>query len=165
MQPRINLYTNALAGRIVGNLVAANKTAEPHLPVLTRELVKVRSSQLNGCSYCLDMHTKDAAHAGETPQRVNLVAAWRETTLFSEAERAALELAEQGTRIAFGHGVTAEAWNAAAQHYDEDQLVALVSEIAVINAFNRVCVMTQQPGGHYQPAGASQPDAEAVAAS
>lgn len=165
MEPRIDLYANTLVGKIVGNLVAADRTAEPYLPVLTRELIKMRSSQLNGCSYCLDMHTKDAAHAGETPQRINLVAAWRETTLYTDAERAALELAEQGTRIDAGRGVTDDVWNAAAQHYDEDQLVALITEIAVINAFNRVCIMTQQPGGDYQPRGVSQHDAAAVPAS
>ena len=115
-------------------------------------LVEIRASQINGCAYCTDMHTKDAAHAGETPVRLNLVAAWREATVFTEAERAALELAEQGTRIAdAAGGVTDEAWANAAKHYDEEQLAALVSLIAGINAWNRINVITQQPAGDYQP--------------
>ena len=83
--------------------------------------------------------------------RLNLVAAWREATVFTEAERAALELAEQGTRIADGGGVTDDAWANAAKHYDEDQLTALVAQIAVINAFNRLNVILKRPAGDYQP--------------
>ena len=83
--------------------------------------------------------------------RLNLVAAWREAKVFTEAERAALELAEQGTRIADGGIVTDEAWLNAAKHYDDDQLIALVSQIAIINTFNRLNVITQQPAGDYQP--------------
>ncbi|WP_397545034.1 carboxymuconolactone decarboxylase family protein [Saccharopolyspora pogona] len=113
--------------------------------------VKIRASQINGCGFCTDMHTKEAAHAGETSGRLNLIAAWREATVFTEAERAALELAEQGTRIAdAAGGVTDEAWANAAKHYDEDQLAALVSLIALINAFNRLNVVVQQPAGDYQ---------------
>jgi alkylhydroperoxidase family enzyme len=98
------------------------------------------------------MHTKDAAHAGETSVRLNLVAAWREATVFTDAERAALELTEQGTRIAdAAGGVTDEAWANAAKYYDQDQLAVLVALIALINAFNRVNVIVQQPAGDYQP--------------
>jgi alkylhydroperoxidase family enzyme len=98
------------------------------------------------------MHTKDAAHAGETSTRLNLVAAWREAIVFTDAERAALELTEQGTRIAdAAGGVTDEAWANAVKHYDEDQLAALVSLIALINTYNRVNVIVQQPAGDYQP--------------
>jgi alkylhydroperoxidase family enzyme len=98
------------------------------------------------------MHTKDAAHAGESQQRLNMVAAWREATVFNEAERAALELAEEGTRIAdAAGGVTDDAWASAAKHYDEDQLAALVSLIALINAYNRMNVIIRQPAGGYQP--------------
>ena len=97
------------------------------------------------------MHTKDAAAAGETAVRLHLVAAWREATVFTAAERAALELTEQGTRIADGAGgVPDEVWDNAAQHYDEDQLAALVTQIALINAFNRGNVITQQPAGNYR---------------
>jgi alkylhydroperoxidase family enzyme len=98
------------------------------------------------------MHTKEATHAGESQVRLNLVAVWREATVFTEAERAALELTEQGTRIAdAAGGVTDEAWAMAAEHYDEDQLGALVSLIAVINTFNRMNVIIRQPAGDYQP--------------
>lgn len=97
------------------------------------------------------MHTKEAARAGETSVRLNLVAAWRDTTVFTDAERAALELAEQGTRLADGGGVADEVWASAAEHYDEEQLMALVSLIALINTFNRLNVITQQQGGDYQP--------------
>ena len=122
------------------------------LPAATQELVKIRASQINGCALCLDMHTKDAAHAGEDPLRLALVAAWREATVFTEAERAALELTEQGTRIAdAAGGVSDEAWANAAKHYDEDQLAALVCLIALINTYNRINVTLQQPGGDYQP--------------
>jgi alkylhydroperoxidase family enzyme len=96
------------------------------------------------CSHT-DTHTKDAA-AGESSVRLNLVAAWREATVFTEAERAALELTEQGTRIAdAAGGVTDQAWANAAKHYDDEQLTALVSLIALINAFNRMNVIVQQP--------------------
>ncbi|MFD9946497.1 carboxymuconolactone decarboxylase family protein [Nonomuraea sp. NPDC059022] len=116
------------------------------------ELVQLRVSQINGCAVCIDQHTKDAAHAGESSVRLNLVAAWREATVFTDAERAALELAEQGTRVAdAAGGVTDEAWANAAKHHDEDQLAALLSAIAVMNAWNRMNVITQQPAGGYQP--------------
>jgi len=84
--------------------------------------------------------------------RLNLVAVWREATVFTEAERAALELTEQGTRVAdAAGGVTDEAWANVAKHYDEDQLGALVSLIALINTYNRINVITRQPAGDYQP--------------
>jgi AhpD family alkylhydroperoxidase len=122
------------------------------LPAATQELVKVRASQINGCGFCTDMHIKDALHAGESQQRLNLVAVWREAKVFTEAERAALELAEQGTRIAdAAGGVTDEAWANAAKHYDDDQLAALVAAIALINAWNRMNVIIRQPAGDYQP--------------
>ena len=126
--------------------------ADSPLPAATRELVKLRASQINGCGFCTDMHIKDALHAGESQQRLNLVAVWREATVFTEAERAALELAEQGTRIAdAAGGVTDEAWANAAKHYDDEQLGALVALIAGINAWNRINVITRQPAGDYQP--------------
>ncbi len=84
--------------------------------------MKIRASQINGCAACTDTHTKDAAHAGESPARLNLVAVWREATVFAEAERAALELTEQGSRIADDpSGVTDEVWRNAAKHYDDDR--------------------------------------------
>ncbi|MEU3626875.1 alkylhydroperoxidase [Amycolatopsis coloradensis] len=152
MQARLEVFKTALAPKLVKHLVAAGRVLEDsELPAATRELVNIRASQINGCSGCLDMHTKDAARAGETSTRLNLVAAWREATVFTEAERAALELTEQGCRLADSAGVTDEAWDAAAKHYDEEQLLALVTQIALINAFNRLNVITRQPAGDYQP--------------
>jgi alkylhydroperoxidase family enzyme len=97
------------------------------------------------------MHTKDAAHAGESQERLNMVAAWREATVFTEAERAALELTEVATRMADGAGVSDDVWANAAKHHDDSQLMAIVAQIALINAFNRANVITRQPAGSYQP--------------
>jgi AhpD family alkylhydroperoxidase len=153
MEPRLDLLGSAVTSKFAKYLVSAAKVvADSALPAATQELVKIRASQINGCAVCTDMHTKDAAHAGETQLRLNLVAVWREATVFTEAERAALELTEQGTRIAdAAGGVTDEAWANAAKHYDDDQLAALVSLIADINAWNRLNVITRQPAGDYQP--------------
>ncbi|HET6297449.1 MAG TPA: carboxymuconolactone decarboxylase family protein [Kribbella sp.] len=153
MDARLNLFDNPTAGRFMKHIVSAGHgLASSTLPAATQELVGLRASQINGCGFCTDMHTKDALAAGESQLRLNLVAAWREATVFTEAERAALELAEQGTRIAdTAGGVTDEAWANAAKYYDEEQLTALVSGIALINAFNRLNVIVQQPAGDYQP--------------
>ena len=151
MEARLDIFNNDVAMKAVKHFVSAHKAASGTVPASTQELVNIRASQINGCGFCLDMHTKDAAHAGESPVRLNLVATWREATVFTEAERAALELAEQGTRIADGGGVTDDAWANAAKHYDDDQLAALVAQIAVINAFNRLNVILQRPAGDYQP--------------
>ncbi|AYC43307.1 carboxymuconolactone decarboxylase family protein [Streptomyces griseorubiginosus] len=150
MEARLNVFTSPLAGKLLKHFASAGKVVtDSGLPLTTQELVKIRASQINGCGFCLDMHTKEAAAAGETAQRLHMVAAWREAKVFTEAERAALELAEQGTRLADGTGVSDEVWENAAKHYDEEQLLALVSLIAVINAFNRLNVLTQQPAGDY----------------
>ncbi|RPF30449.1 carboxymuconolactone decarboxylase family protein [Streptomyces sp. TLI_185] len=152
MEARINYFGNALAGKVMKHLNSTGAAVQTALPVATQELVKIRASQINGCGFCTDMHTKDALVAGEEQQRLNLVAVWREATVFTDAERAALELTEQGTRIADGAGgVSDEAWANAAKHYDEDQLAALISLIAVINAYNRINVINQQPAGGYTP--------------
>ncbi|MFF4754666.1 carboxymuconolactone decarboxylase family protein [Streptomyces sp. NPDC002514] len=152
MQSRIDLQGTALAPKLGRHLVSADRVLdESGVPAATRELVKIRASQINGCAGCLDMHTKEAALAGETAVRLNLVATWREAAVFTDAERAALELTEQGTRLADGGEVTDEAWSNAAEHYDDEQLAALVAQIAVINAFNRLNVITRQVGGDYQP--------------
>ncbi|MEU0411930.1 carboxymuconolactone decarboxylase family protein [Streptomyces griseorubiginosus] len=150
MEARLDVFTSPLAGKLLKHFAMAGKVVtDSGLPMTTQELVKIRASQINGCGFCLDMHTKEAAAAGETAQRLHMVAAWREAKVFTEAERAALELAEHGTRLADGSGVSDEVWENAAKHYDEEQLLALVSLIAVINAFNRLNVMTQQPAGDY----------------
>jgi AhpD family alkylhydroperoxidase len=153
MNARVDYLGNPLAMKVVKHINSAGAVLhDSALPAATRELVKLRASQINGCGFCTDMHIKEALHAGESQQRLNLVAVWREATVFTEAERAALELAEQGTRIAdAAGGVTDEAWANAAKHYDDDQLVALVTVIALINAYNRMNVIIQQPAGDYQP--------------
>ncbi|WP_405651451.1 carboxymuconolactone decarboxylase family protein [Streptomyces sp. NBC_00019] len=153
MESRLDYFGHPLAGKVLRHVnTAAKVVSDSTLPGTVQELVKIRASQINGCGFCTDMHTKDAAHAGESAQRLHLVAAWREATVFTEAERAALEVAEQGTRIAdAAGGVTDEAWARAAKHFDEEQLVALISLIAVINAYNRINVINQQPAGDYQP--------------
>jgi AhpD family alkylhydroperoxidase len=153
MDARLDYLGNPLMMKVVKHINAAEAILhDSGLPTATQGLVKVRASQINGCGFCTDMHIKDALHAGESQQRLNLVAAWREAKVFTEAERAALKLAEQGTRIAdAAGGVTDEAWANAARHYDDDQLVALVAVIALINAYNRMNVIVRQPAGDYQP--------------
>ena len=131
---------------------AARTVTSGALPPGIVNLVLTRASQINGCAVCLDMHTKDAEHDGETSVRLNLVAAWPDANVFTDAERAALELTEQATRIAdAAGGVTDEAWANAAKHFDTDQLAALVTTIVVINAYNRFNVMLKNQGGGYQP--------------
>ena len=153
MDARLNLYGNTIVAKFAKYINSAGAVVTGSaLPATTQELVKIRASQINGCAGCTDMHTKDALHAGESQQRLNLVAAWRDAKVFTEAERAALELTEQGTRIAdAAGGVTDDAWANAAKHYDDDQLAALVALIALINTYNRMNVITQAPAGDYQP--------------
>ena len=153
MEARLNMFGSPRAMKLIKVLNGATAAMQgTGLPEATQELVKLRASQINGCGMCTDMHYKDAVAAGEDPQRLNLVAAWREATVFTEAERAALALAEVGTRIAdAAGGVSDEVWANAAKHYDDDQLMALVVVIAVINAYNRMNVILQVPAGSYQP--------------
>jgi AhpD family alkylhydroperoxidase len=153
MEARIDLISNELGAKIAKRLYSVNLAIEHSpLPAATQRLVSMRASQINGCGWCLDIHTKEAAAAGETALRINLVAAWRHTTVFTDAERAALALTEAGTRLGDDRpGVTDESWAHAREHYDDDQLVALVSLIALINATNRLGVITGAEGGAYQP--------------
>ncbi|POX52038.1 alkylhydroperoxidase [Streptomyces sp. Ru71] len=154
MDARLNFFAaGETANKVLKHLMAAGAAVRgSSLPAATQELVALRVSQINGCAACLDMHTKEATAAGETAVRLHLVAAWREATVFTEAERAALELAEQGTRVADGAGgVPDTVWQNATKHYDDDQLVALVTLIAFMNAANRLNIITQQPAGDYVP--------------
>jgi AhpD family alkylhydroperoxidase len=153
MDARLNYFADPTAGKAIKHFMSAGKTLrESSLPAVTQELVSLRVSQINGCAACIDMHTKEAAAAGETSVRLNLVAAWRETTVFTEAERAALRLAEEGTRIAdAAGGVSDEVWADAAEHYDEGQLTALVLLISIMNTVNRLNIITRQPAGDYEP--------------
>lgn len=113
-------------------------------------LVQLRASQINGCAYCIDMHTKDARARGETEQRLYLVNAWRESPMFSERERAAMDWAEAITRVADTH-VSDDVYERVRGHFDEAQLVALTFAAATINAFNRVTISLRVPAGSYQP--------------
>jgi AhpD family alkylhydroperoxidase len=152
MDARLNPYNDATAMKFVKYLNASGGVVtDSTLPTATQELVKIRASQINGCSGCLDMHTKDAEHRGESSVRLHLVAAWREATVFTEAEKSALELTEQATRLADSAGVTDEVWANATKHFDDEQLGALVCLIALINTYNRMNVITRQPAGDYEP--------------
>lgn len=153
MDARLNVFGIPVGQKLIKYFNSAGKAIEEtSLPLATQELVKLRASQINGCGFCADMHSKDALAAGETTTRLNLVATWREATVFTDAERAALALAEEGTRIAdAATGVPDEVWENAAKHYNEEELAALVGIIAVINAYNRMNVMLKQPAGDYQP--------------
>jgi AhpD family alkylhydroperoxidase len=153
MEPRFNLFGNELAAKFAKRFANAGLLVQQSpLPKTIQELVSLRASQINGCGFCIDMHTKEAAAAGETSVRLHLVAAWRESTVFTEAEQAALALAEEGTRLADAHsGVSDETWAQVRKHYDDDQIAALVTLVALINAANRLAVIVHQKGGSYEP--------------
>jgi AhpD family alkylhydroperoxidase len=114
-----------------------------------RELVRIRASQLNGCAYCIDMHTKDARAIGETEQRLYALPAWKETPFFTDRERAALAFAEAVTLVAEDH-VPSEAYDAVAEHFTPDEIAALVSLLVAINAWNAISVSTRAwvPGSY-----------------
>jgi AhpD family alkylhydroperoxidase len=153
MEPRFDLMGNELGAKFGRRFASASLLLmQSALPKATQNLVALRASQINGCGDCTDIHTKDAAAAGETAVRINLVAAWRETTVFTEAERAALALTEEGTRLAdASDGVSDETWAQVRKHYDDDQIAALVCAVAQINAANRMGVILRQQGGSYEP--------------
>ena len=116
-----------------------------------RELVRIRASEINGCAYCIDMHTKDARAVGETEQRLYALPAWREVPFFSERERAALAFTESVTLLAADH-VPTEAYQEVAKHFSADEIAALISLIVTINAWNAIGVSTRawEPGS-YEP--------------
>jgi AhpD family alkylhydroperoxidase len=118
-------------------------------PTIAR-LVEMRASQMNGCAYCLDMHSKDARAAGEDESRLHLLAAWRESPAYSDRERAALALTESMTVLERG-GVPDAIWDEAAARFDEEELGHLVVVIASINTWNRLQITTKAEPGHYQP--------------
>jgi AhpD family alkylhydroperoxidase len=153
MDARIDFRNSKILQDFVKRLNATSAAVpQGTLPPGLANLVLTRASQINGCAVCVDMHTKDAEHDGETSVRLNLLAAWRDANVFTDAERAALELTEQATRIAdAAGGVTDDAWATAASYYNTDQLAALVTTTAVINAYNRFNVMLKNQGGDYQP--------------
>ena len=153
MEPRFSMFDNEIGARFSKRFASASMVlAQSSLPMSVQELVALRASQINGCGWCVDLHTKEAAAAGESAVRLNLVAAWREASVFTEAEQAALALAEEGTRLAdAGQGVSDETWAQVRKHYDDDQIGALVALVALINAANRINVIVRTPAGSYEP--------------
>jgi AhpD family alkylhydroperoxidase len=150
MQARIKNPALSVPGALdaLQQLGASATTAG--IPDTTLYLVHLRASQINSCSVCVDIHSRELERAGESGERIHTVAAWRETPYFSDAERAALALTEAATRIADrADPVPDEVWDEAARHYTEPQLAALVIAIATINAFNRLNATTRTPSGRW----------------
>lgn len=116
------------------------------------ELIKIRASQINGCAFCLDMHTKDARADGETEQRIYCLNAWRESPFYSEQERTALELTEAVTHISV-NGVSDELYERVRLHFDDKQYIDLVTIILTINGWNRLAIASQLVPGNYKPQG------------
>ena len=119
------------------------------------ELVKLRVSQINGCAYCIDMHTKDARAGGETEQRLYALSAWRETPFYTDRERAALAWTEAVTQVAEGH-VPDEVYELARQQFTEKELVDLTLGIVAINGWNRIAISFRTVPGTYTPASLSR---------
>jgi AhpD family alkylhydroperoxidase len=128
----------------------SGQTSDFGLEPLLLELVRMRASQLNGCAYCLDMHSKDAVALGEDPQRLQVLPAWREAPWYSDRERAALALTEEMTRLAPG-GVPDDVFAAAAALFTEHELTGLIWAVTAINAWNRIAITSRMEPGHYQP--------------
>jgi AhpD family alkylhydroperoxidase len=149
MNPRLDI-TKYMTSGLVRAMFKLSSEAEASLDRPLFELVKIRASQMNGCAYCIDMHTKDARLAGETEQRIYALNAWRETPFFTDRERAALEWTEAVTRVGDTH-VPDEIYERVAAQFDEAELVALTFAVVVINGWNRLAVSFRAPAGTYQP--------------
>jgi AhpD family alkylhydroperoxidase len=154
MQPRITSPALSVPGVLealqTASKAAAEAAAAAGVPRSTIELIGLRASQINGCAVCLDMHSRGARKAGESDERLATLAAWRESPYFTEAERAALALAEAGTRLADrANPVPDDLWQEAARHYDEKSLAVLAVAIAQINTWNRLNVITGQVAGEW----------------
>jgi AhpD family alkylhydroperoxidase len=146
MPGRIQNPVMSVPGALQASLALAAVIAKGNVPPRTLELVKLRASQINGCSVCTDMHARDLKKMGETDERMWSVASWRDTPYFSDAERAALALTEAATRMSDrADPVPDEIWDAAAQCYDEPALATLVMTIAMINLWNRINVTIHEP--------------------
>jgi AhpD family alkylhydroperoxidase len=139
---------SAAMGSLHAAAVSAARDAKVEPELL--ELIRIRASQINGCAFCLDMHTKDARAAGETEQRVYALNAWRETPFFTGRERAALALTEAVTLVHDGQ-VPDAVYAEAAEVFDETQIAALIWAATVINAYNRIAIATRMVPGGYQP--------------
>src|SRR5919106_362246 len=155
MSPRID-YTRVAPGALRAMYGLEKYLAESSIEAPLRELVKLRASQINGCAYCIDMHTKDARAAGETEQRLYLLDAWRETPLYTERERAALEWTEAVTRVADGH-VPDEVFASARNHFSEEELVNLTIAIIATNGWNRLNIAFRPEVGDSRPGMFDQP--------
>ncbi len=159
MQPRMKNPAMTVPGAMeaLQKLGAAARNAG--VPATTLYLIEVRASQINGCSVCLDLHTRELKAAGESDERIHMVGAWREAPYFSDAERAALALTEAATRLADrSDPVPDEVWEEAARHYDEQELAGLVIAIAGINAWNRINAATRQTTGEWVEQWISRPE-------
>jgi AhpD family alkylhydroperoxidase len=131
-------------------LHALNRSTEGELPFILCKLVQLRASQINGCSVCVGIHAQELKRAGDSDERIFSVAAWRDTPYFTDAERAALALAESVTRLSDrADPVPDTVWDEAARHYDEKALAALILQIAMINVLNRVNVSVRQVAGPF----------------
>jgi AhpD family alkylhydroperoxidase len=150
MQARIDNPALTVPGALAAFHALAKGAGKAGVAETTLELIRLRVSQINGCSGCVDLHSRELKHAGESDARIHMVAAWRDASYFTDAERAALALAEAATRIADNPDpVTDTVWSDAEAHYSEAQLAALVITIAGINAFNRVNAATRQTTGDW----------------
>ena len=149
MKQRLD-YQKVASGAFRAMLGMENHVRQCGLEHSLIELVKTRASQINGCAYCLDMHTKDARAAGETEQRLYCLSAWRETSFYTARECAALELTEAVTLIA-GGGVPDELYQRAREQFSEEELVNLVTTIITINGWNRLALSFHTVAGTYQP--------------
>ena len=148
MQGRIKNPALTVPGALDALQQLGASSSRSGIPETTLYLVHLRASQINGCSVCVDIHSRELEHAGESSERIHTLAAWRETPYFTDAERAALALTEAATRLADRPDpVPDEVWEEAARHYTEEQLAALVVAIASINAFNRLNAATRQLTG------------------
>ena len=135
---------------VVRSMLAVDKATDG-IDFVTRKLVHLRASQINGCGVCVDMHARELKKAGVTDERIFAVGAWRDTPYFSDAERAALALAEAATRLSDkADPVPDDIWNEATRHYDEPALGALVVQIALINFWNRLNATTRQIAGQWK---------------
>ena len=149
MQQRVDL--NKVAPGALKAMYSLQKYAdECGLERTLLELVKVRASQINGCAYCLDMHTKDARANGETEQRLYALNAWRETPFYTERERAALDWTEAVTLVSEGH-VPDEVFERVRAHFSEEELMNLTMAVVAINSWNRLCISFRVEPGTYQP--------------
>lgn len=150
MTPRVDTKTYLSSGAVRAMLALQKEVESSGLERPLLELVKIRASQMNGCAYCIDMHTKDARAMGETEQRIYALNAWRETPFFSERERAALEWVETVTRVADTH-VPDDVYEHVRQHFIEPEVMALTFAAVAINGWNRLAIAFRLPAGTYQP--------------